>query len=110
MSTPSFIVHGEPQCVTLRDAIATPFALVPPAEAPEMRPRHSSFKAYSRGCLYEAGGTRVDLSVRAGGAGGDQSMSIDPEQLPPEQRGGTWLAGRTLYLGPFMNHYGHFIT
>ena len=48
--------------------------------------------------------------MRVGGVGGDQAMSIDPEVLPPEQRGGTWLTGRTLYLGTFMNHYGHFIT
>jgi hypothetical protein len=110
MTAPSHVVDSEPQSLTLRDAIATPFALVPPADAPELPPRHASFKAYTRGCLYDSEGRRIDLSVRAGGVGGDQVMSIDPEMLPPEQRGGTWLAGRTLYLGPFMNHYGHFIT
>jgi len=106
----SHIVHTEPQCLTLRDAIATPFALVAPADAPEQPPRHSSFKAYTKGCLYDSDGKRVDLSVRVGGVGGDQAASIDPALLPPEQRGGSWLAGRTLYLGTFMNHYGHFIT
>ena len=110
MSTPTHIVHTEPQCLTLRDAIATPFALIAPADAPDQPPRHPSFKAYTKGCLYDADGARVDLSVRVGGVGGDQAMSIDPEVLPPEQRGGTWLTGRTLYLGTFMNHYGHFIT
>jgi hypothetical protein len=110
MSAPSQVVLGEPQCVTLRDAIATRFEIVPPAAAPDQPPRHSSFKAYTRGCLYDAEGVRADLSVRAGGVGGDQAMSIDPDLLPPGQRGGTWLSGRTLYLGTFMNHYGHFIT
>jgi hypothetical protein len=110
MNTPSYLVHDEPQCLTLRDAVATPFALVPPADAPDQPPRHHTFKAYTRGCLYNVDGARVDLSVRTGGVGGDQVASIDPEILPPEQRGGTWLTGRTLYLGPFMNHYGHFIT
>lgn len=104
------VVDTEPQCLTLRDAIATPFALVAPTDAPDQPPRHSSFKAYTRGCLYHSDGPRVDLSVRVGGVGGDQVASIDMEILPPEQRGGTWLAGRTLYLGTFMNHYGHFIT
>lgn len=108
--TTSLIVQGEPQCLTLRDAVATRFEIVAPTEAPELPPRHSSFKAYTRGCIYEAGGARMDLSVRVGGVGGDQTKSIDPAILPPEQRGGTWLTGRTLYLGPFMNHYGHFIT
>ncbi|MEZ5833245.1 MAG: glycosyltransferase family 61 protein [Dongiaceae bacterium] len=110
MNAPSHIVQAEPQHVTLHDAIATPFALIEPSDAPDQPPRHPSFKAYTKGCLYDADGTRVDLSVRVGGVGGDQALSIDSETLAPEQRGGTWLAGRTLYLGPFMNHYGHFIT
>lgn len=101
----------KPRCVTLRDAFATPFALVAPADAPDQpTPQDPFINAYTRGCLYDADGRRVDLSVRVGGIRGDQAASIDPEILPPEQRGGSWLPGRTLYLGPFMNHYGHFIT
>jgi Glycosyltransferase 61 len=107
---PSYVVDAEPRCVTVRDAIATPFALVDPADAPEQPPRDRHIKAYTRGCLYDSDGARIDLSVRAGGLAGDQVASIDPDTLPREQRGGTWLTGRTLYLGPFMNHYGHFIT
>jgi hypothetical protein len=110
MTTTSLVVQTEPQCLTLRDAIATPFELIAPADAPDQPPRHASFKAYTRGCLYDSDGVRVDLSQRVGGVGGDQAAAIDPAVLPPEQRGGTWLTGRTLYLGPFMNHYGHFIT
>lgn len=111
MTTLGHIVRTEAQCVTLRDAIATPFALVAPADVPDQTlPRDAYFKAYTRGCLYDADGTSVDFSVRTGGIAGDQVASSDPDILPPEQRGGTWLPGRTLYLGPFMNHYGHFIT
>lgn len=110
MNTQSHIVEAEPQCLTLRDAIATPFQIVAPADAPEQPHRSPGFKAYTRGCLYDPDGARVDLSVRAGGIGGDQAASIDPEFLPADQRGGAWLAGRSLYLGTFMNHYGHFIT
>ena len=110
MSAPDHIVDVEPQYVTLRDAIATRFEMVPPGEAPDQPPRHASFKAYTRGCLYDADGTRIDLSVRVGGVGDDEAMSIDPEILPPEQRGGSWLPGRTLYLGTIMNRYGHFVT
>ena len=110
MNAPNYVVQTEPQYLTLRDAIATRFEVVAPADAPDQPPPPPSFKAYTRGCLYEADGTRIDLSVRVGGVGGDQARSIDPAVLPPEQRGGTWLTGRTLYLGTFMNHYGHFIT
>ena len=110
MSAPSLIVHTEPQCVTLRDAIATPFALVAPAGAPDQPPRHPGFKGYTRGCLYDSDGARVDLSVRTGGVGDDPAASIDPPVLPEEQRGGSWLTGRTLFLGQFMNRYGPFIT
>jgi hypothetical protein len=94
----------------LLDAVATPFEIVPPADVPYLPPRHPSFKAYTRGCLYDSHGVRVDSSLRLGGTGGDESMSIDPPLLHSERRGGTWLAGRTLYVGPFMNHYGHFVT
>lgn len=110
MSAPNLVVHGEPQCVTLHDAIATPFALIPPADLPDRPLPDPHFKAYTRGCLYDVDGVRVDLSMRAGGIAGDQVAAIDPAILPAEQRGGSWLAGRSLYLGPFMNHYGHFIT
>ena len=106
----SLVVQTEPQCLTLGDAIATPFELLAPADVPEHPRRHASLKAYTRGCLYDSDGVRVDLSLRAGGIGGDPAASIDPAVLPPEQRGGTWLTGRTLYLGPFMNRYGQFIT
>lgn len=110
MTASGLVIDAEPQCLTLRDAIATPFQLVAPADAPEQPPRHAGIKAYTRGCLYDSEGVQVELSIRVGGVSGDQAASIDPQVLPPEQRGGTWLAGRTLYLGPFMNHYGHFIT
>jgi hypothetical protein len=109
MSTPSLLVHTEPQCLSLRDAIATPFELVAPADAPEQPPRHASFKAYTRGCLYDSEGARIDLSVGSAASAVTRRHRSTP-RCPPEQRGGTWLTGRTLYLGPFMNHYGHFIT
>ncbi len=110
MSGTGHVVDAEPRCVTLRDAIATPFASVVPAEATEQPPRDEHVTAYTRGCLYDADGVRVDLSVRAGGIARDRAASSDPDILPREQRGGTWLTGRTLYLGAFMGSYGRFIT
>ena len=111
MTAPSHIVESEPQCLTLRDAIATRFELIALDDAPgQPASARGSKAAHTRGCLYDADGRRVDLSIRPGDIDGDQSMSVDPELLPPEQRGGTWLPGRALYLGPFMNRYGSFIT
>ena len=110
MSTPSHVVHTEPHWLTLRDAIATPFATVALADIMGEPPPSSGIKAFTRGCLYDADGARVALSVRTGGTEGDEAASIDPEHLPPEQRGGTWLTGRALYLGTLMNEYGRFIT
>src|SRR5262245_20195320 len=109
MGAPSHIIHTEPRWVTLRDAIATPFTTITPPDVPD-QPATSNLKAHTRGCLYEADGTRVALSVRTGATEGDEAASIDADILPPEQRGGTWLPGRTLYLGTLMNEYGRFIT
>ena len=66
MTAPSLLVQTEPHCLTLRDAIATPFELLAPSDAPEQPPRHARFKAYTRGCLYDSDGARVDLSLRVG--------------------------------------------
>jgi hypothetical protein len=108
MAVPTHIITTEPQCVTLRDAIATPFALINPTDLPDQPPTHNGAKPHTRGCLYDADGARVALAMRPGD--GDQAISSDPAELPPEQRGGTWLPGRTLYVGSFMNGYGRFIT
>lgn len=110
MAAPTHITTTEPRCVTLRDAIATPFALVTPADAPDQPPHGDGAKAHMRGCLYDADGAGVELAMGPGMADGNHADSIDPPILPPEQRGGTWLPGRTLYLGSFMNRYGRFIT
>jgi hypothetical protein len=108
MVAPTHIATTEPQCVTLRDAIATPFALATPTDAADQPLRGDGAKPHTRGCLYDADGARVALAMRPGD--GDQAIATDPPVLPPEQRGGTWLPGRTLYLGSFMNGYGRFIT
>ena len=110
MSTPSHVVHTEPHWLTLRDAIATPFARVALADIMGEPPPSPGITAFTRGCLYDADGTRVALSVGTGGTEGDEAASIDPEELPPEQRGGTWLTGRALYLGTLMHEHGRFIT
>lgn len=110
MAAPTHITTTEPRCVTLRDAIATPFALIGLTDAPDQPPHRNGDKAHTHGCLYDSEGARVALAMRPGGSDGDRAICADPPVLPPEQRGGTWLPGRTLYFGSFMNGYGRFIT
>jgi len=86
------------QVAVLRGGFATPFTGNDPATG--------TF----RGCLYDAGGSKLALSQRAGGAGyrfspGDPA-AIDPGTLAAAPT----LSGRTLYLGHHLAHYGHFLT
>lgn len=80
----------------LRDGFATPFRI--------------DDRTTIRGCLYSADGARLALSQRHFGPGfrfrpGDPD-TIDPATVASAPR----LDGRTLYLGHYMPHYGHFLT
>jgi len=80
----------------LRDGFATPFTI--------------DDRRTFRGCLYDADGARLALSQRHFGPGfrfrpGDPD-TIDPAAVAAAPR----LDGRTLYLGHYMPHYGHFLT
>jgi hypothetical protein len=86
------------EVAVVRDGFATPFAGNDPASG--------TF----RGCLYTAEGTRLALSVRPWGPGygfrpGDPE-TLDPGTVEAVPR----LPGRTLYLGQYFAHYGHFLT
>lgn len=85
---------GEHRLETLENAFATPFRVRPGAV---------------EGCLRAADGAPVGLSQRFGGWRGDRFATADPDQAQPEP-GAPRLQGRTLYLGHYMRHYGHFIT
>jgi capsular polysaccharide biosynthesis protein len=54
----------------------------------------------------------IDQSRRCGGIGGDFVESVDPVAVvvPFKMAELKIYPGTTLYLGNFMNHYGHFIT
>jgi len=86
------------EIAVVRDGFATPFDGNDPATG--------TF----RGCLYHPDGTRLALSLRPWGPGyrfrpGDPE-AIDPGLVAAAPR----LPGRTLYLGHYMAHYGHFLT
>ncbi|CAN5722493.1 hypothetical protein BH23PSE1_BH23PSE1_01180 [soil metagenome] len=68
----------------------------------------SSVPGTLSGCVYRADGAMVDASERKGGHYGDLMVSGNPPQLDRPE-GMRPLAGRGVYLGNYMSHYGHFI-
>lgn len=73
-----------------------------------------------RGAVYDGEGRLVRASQRRGGAGGDRAYAADPRTLPPapvvpgsstDQDGDQHaLPGTWLYVGHWMNHFGHFLV
>lgn len=103
--------HTDPQWVKARDVVATAFGTIDANLLPD-RPRMGGIKVFTLGCLYDADGQRINLSQLGGRPGGHVGLAADPATLPAEVRPDDLprLEGRTLYLGTFHNHYGHFIT
>ncbi len=64
------------------------------------------------GALYDRNGELIVLSERDGGRAGDLVVGVDPPRIVARDglRIERILAGRTLYLGQFMMHYGHFLV
>lgn len=61
------------------------------------------------GAIYDREGIIIGASVRHGGFAGDKVVELNPphaKNIDSQER----ISGRTIYLGPFMAHYGHFIT
>jgi hypothetical protein len=62
------------------------------------------------GCLYSPEGGKLALSQRFFGVG-FQFRPEDPDRLDPAVAAAApRLSGRTLYLGHYLAHYGHFLT
>lgn len=102
-----WLVDDAPQAITFRDASSSAFRIVPQEAVPVGDPR-IGLKGVAVGCLYDSEGCRIDLSQRQG----DLAL-LDPPQLDLEDSATAtaerW-SGSTLYLGQFMNQYGHFLT
>lgn len=69
--------------------------------------RHIS--KFSFGAIYTENGAKIDSSVRIGGTYGDKVLDCSPSffKLNSYKK---IFKGKTIYIGPFMGHYGHFIT
>jgi hypothetical protein len=103
----------EPKIEYHQRAFSTEFRIFDGSQVPERDPRFNHCLAFTTGALYTTNGDIIALSERGGGLhGGDQVAGVDLPTVPPPS---SWLEkqifeGRTLYLGHFMNQYGHFIT
>jgi len=67
-------------------------------------------RTHTTGAVYREDGMLMPYSVRSGGHCGDHVTSLDPENVNRVNSALVRYEGRTLYLGNFMSHYGHFIT
>lgn len=74
-------------------------------------PRFDHVNGRAYGCLYDAHGKVIRLSQRIGGHLGDHFSTSDADILDhtdrPAQR---TFSGKSIYLGHYMAHFGHFLT
>lgn len=90
--------HGAPRLEEYCNALATPTRIKWPPDGS------------ITGCLYTEDLALIPLSQRFGGFRGDFFPSRDPDTLPSDFGGAVeTLPGRTLYLGHYMPHFGHFL-
>ena len=102
----SRVVDTEPQCLVLNDAVASTFAIV-------TKEKLGARKGATRGAIYDAHGDLVTLSQRRTQTQSWQALCVDPLRIDlsaSQVAAAPRLAGRSLYLGNFANHYGHFVT
>lgn len=63
----------------------------------------------SFGSFYTEEGNKIETSVRRGGFVGDRVLDSSPSFFKTEIYDKKFK-GKSIYLGPLMSHYGHFIT
>mgnify|MGYP001810365253 CR=1 FL=1 len=93
------IDNTPPLCERYKNVIATePLVKHPP-------------NGWISGCLYDSTGRAIRLSQRFGGYHGDFYPNADPARIATSDFADlTVLKGRSLYLGHYMPHYGHFLV
>ena len=100
---PRFIGSHPPQLERHFNAVATPTAI--------QKPRHSGGQGSISGCLYRSDRTLITLAQRKGGYHGDHYPAVDPIQLHEQYHSELpILHGKSLYLGHYMPHFGHFLV
>jgi hypothetical protein len=64
------------------------------------------------GAIYDGDANLITLSERGGGRNSDLVVGLDPARLVDRHNLKTpvYVPGRSLFLGHYMNHYGHFLV
>jgi hypothetical protein len=64
------------------------------------------------GAIYDRDSNLITLSERGGGRNTDLVVGLDPPRIVDRHNLSisNYIPGRSLFLGYYMNHYGHFIT
>jgi hypothetical protein len=100
-------------CRVEENVYATPFKMFTQGgeDFDQARGRYKHTRFHTTGAAYGQDGALIEESRRPGGLGGDYVESIDPDHIAvPLIREGMTFPGTTLYLGNYMNYYGHLVT
>ena len=102
---------------TLENAFSTRFQIIKAADMKSaIAPSQSHCRSFTTGCIYNTQGEKNSLSERVGAVGGDHVAAFNADRVKPPRQFFTQRlfipkrSGHSLYLGPWMRHYGHFIT
>jgi hypothetical protein len=104
-------VHN-PRMETYRGAFSTEFRLFTRDELQSANRAYGHCSRATLGAIYDSDGHLITLSERGGGRYGDLVVGLDAPWLImrddlTEMR---HVPGKSLFLGNFMNHYGHFLV
>jgi glycosyl transferase family 61 len=112
MSSP-FISTLEPKVVSANGAFTSRFEILTRHQVSDRNKAFLHTTHHTLGAIYRSDGYIINMSTRSGGHHGDHVTALDREVLKFSQCDvSNWqrISGNTIYLGNFMNHYGHFIT
>lgn len=111
MSALNLISVNRPGFEVCRNAFSTTFRIYSNSELQSVDPTLRHCTQNTMGAIYRSDGSLVAFSERGGGRNTDLVAGLDAPDIHEYEivRPSQVMKGRTLYLGYFMNHYGHFL-
>jgi capsular polysaccharide biosynthesis protein len=106
------ISFDEPKLLRFRDARSCAFRVYDKTQVCAVDRRFAHCLRFVEAGLYDEHGKLIQLSERQGGLLGEHNLNVSPLRLPVDifNKDQRRIAGRSIFLGFFMGHYGHFIT
>src|SRR5215467_9846099 len=104
-----FISDREPQIISVDEAVSTKFEILGSDRVSDRNKLFVHTKLHTMGALYHSDGRIINMSTRSGGHKGDHVTSVDPLVLLDQNHKCALprVADSSIFLGNFMNHYGH---